>query len=375
MDRIYSLEAVRGMLALWVVVGHTILHSGYSSNNIGPFKLLAVPALAVDVFIILSGFVIFFLLDNQRTSYGQFLVKRWFRLAPLLMAVMLVSALTLNVQLGVIDASPFPSHAVTEDAKLHLDSISYLPQHLLAHATMLHGMVPNSWLPSSQFAIVGQAWSISLEWQFYLIAPLVFGLIAARRYGWLCAVIVAVCALRSLNFENDGFIIRQAQFFIIGILSYYGWKFSRAITIAPGAVDALALSAIALVYLLLTRTASLIIWIAVMAVIVAERRNAFSKAQKLASTVLQWPVMQWLGKISYSIYLVHMLVFYAVQYAVMALYPTIAKPAFLAVMLVGVVGGTIALSMFSYRFVEMPGIQAGRRVGAWFGAQGAPRFS
>jgi peptidoglycan/LPS O-acetylase OafA/YrhL len=91
--------------------------------------------------------------------------------------------------------------------------------------------------------------------------------------------------------------------------------------------------------------------------------------------VLQWPVMQWLGKISYSIYLVHMLVFYAVQYAVMALYPTIAKPAFLAVMLVGVVGGTIALSMFSYRFVEMPGIQAGRRVGAWFGAQGAPRFS
>lgn len=367
MDRIHSLEAIRGMLALWVVVGHTILHAGYSDKSVGPFKLLAVPGLAVDIFIILSGFVIFFLLDNQRTSYSQFLIKRWFRLAPLLLAVLAVSAVTLGPQLSVIEASPFPNAAIAEDAKLHMHSFNHLGSHLVAHASMLHGMIPDAWLPGSQFAIVGQAWSISLEWQFYLVAPLVFGLLAARRWSALCALLVAVCVLRALNFENDGFIIRQAQFFIVGILSYYGWKFSRSMTIAPGAVDALALTAIALVYLLMARTASLIIWIALMAVIVAERRNAFSTPQRMVSKALQWPLMQWLGKISYSIYLVHMLVLYAVQYAVMALLPGLGKPAFLGVMLGGVVLGTVAVSALSYRLVEQPGIQAGRRVSAYFG--------
>ena len=112
MNRIHSLESLRGLLALWVVIGHTILHSGFSDKFMGPLKLLAMPTLAVDVFIILSGFVIFFLLDKGPVSYSQFLIKRWFRLAPLLLAVLIVSALTLNQQLNVIQASPFPKEAL-----------------------------------------------------------------------------------------------------------------------------------------------------------------------------------------------------------------------------------------------------------------------
>lgn len=92
MKRIHSLESLRGLLALWVVIGHTITNSGYADKDLGLLKLAAMPSLAVDVFIILSGFVIFFLLDQQRTPYLQFIVKRWFRLAPVFLTVLIVSA-------------------------------------------------------------------------------------------------------------------------------------------------------------------------------------------------------------------------------------------------------------------------------------------
>jgi peptidoglycan/LPS O-acetylase OafA/YrhL len=373
MNRIHSLESLRGLLALWVVIGHTIKHAGYSEQGLGPFKLLAMPNLAVDVFIILSGFVIFFLLDNQRVSTTQFIVKRWFRLAPLLLALLLVSALTLEAQFNVIAASPFPNKAISEDLQIHADSIAHLGPQLLAHVTMLHGMVPDALLKNSQFGIIGQAWSISLEWQFYLLAPLLFGLLAKRRWYWLCAAIAAFCVLRAVNFANDGLIVNQAHYFIIGILSYYGWKHCKALTIEAGALDALAMAAIALIYLLLSRTASLIIWVALMALIVGERRALLSAPQRVLAALLQSPLMRWLGEISYSVYLTHMLVLYAVQHALHTLAPGLSQPAFLAAMLLGVVSATIALSALTYRFIEQPGIAAGRKALAWFGAWGAAR--
>lgn len=371
MNRIHSLESLRGLLALWVVIGHTIKHAGYAEQGLGPFKLLAMPSLAVDVFIILSGFVIFFLLDQQRVSYSQFIVKRWFRLAPLLLVLLLVSALTLEAQLNVIAASPFPNKAIGEDLQIHADSIAHLGPQLLAHASMFHGMVPDTLLKNSQFGIVGQAWSISLEWQFYLIAPLLFGLLARRRWYGLCAAIAAFCVLRAANFPNDGLIVNQAQYFIIGILSYYGWKHCKALAIEAGAVDALAMAAIALIYLLQSRSASLIIWVALMALIVGERRALLSAPQRALSALLQSALMRWLGEISYSVYLTHMLVLYAVQYALLRLAPGMSQPAFLAAMLLGVVSATVALSALTYRLVEQPGIAAGRKAGAWFRAWGA----
>ena len=361
------------MLALWVVIGHTIKHAGYSENSIGLFKLAAMPSLAVDVFIILSGFVIFFLLDNQKVSYPQFIVKRWFRLAPLLLVLLLVSALTLEAQHNVIAASPFPNKASGIDLQIHADSISHLGAQLLTHMTMFHGLVPDAILPNSQFAIIGQAWSISLEWQFYLVAPLLFGLLVARRWHALCVAIVGICALRALNFPNDGLIINQAQYFLLGILSYYGWKHSKALTIEAGALDALAMAVIALVYLLLSRTASLIIWVAMMALIVGERRALLSGPLRALSAFLQLPLLRWLGEISYSVYLTHMLVLYVVQHAIVTAAPGISQPAFLAAMLLGVVSGTIALSALTYRLVEQPGIAAGRKASAWLGFRSGAR--
>ena len=69
----------------------------------------------------------------------------------------------------------------------------YFLAHALAHLTMLHGAISNALLPFSQLAFNSPAWSLSLEWQFYLVAP--FAIMLARRPQTYLWVALAVAAL------------------------------------------------------------------------------------------------------------------------------------------------------------------------------------
>src|SRR5262249_21745258 len=113
---------------------------------------------AVPVFFILSGLVIALMGEARPESYRTFLVRRYFRLAPVYYLV-----------LAVATADAWATGAYGRS----------LWAHVALHATMLHGVVPDQVLPRSPVALEYAAWSISVEWQFYLLAPLV--LRAVRR--------------------------------------------------------------------------------------------------------------------------------------------------------------------------------------------------
>ncbi|RJF96567.1 acyltransferase [Noviherbaspirillum cavernae] len=369
-SRILSLESLRGLLALWVTVGHTIKHSGYTDAELGVFAILGNPGLAVDCFIILSGFVIFMLLDRQRSSYTEFIVGRFFRLAPLFFLILVISALTLDWQVSVIANTPWKNQSIANDMRIHLDALQYLPQHLLAHFAMLHGAIADSILPSSQYAIVGPAWSISVEWQFYLIAPALFFLIAARRWYALAAVIVVVCVLRAVNYGSAGFAINQGAYFLIGIVSYFVWKKSNLIRQHDFRfIEVMGLLAIAIVYFTMSRTISLMLWVVVFIAIIAERHPAPSLFQRMFIGVLRQPMLQWMGRISYSIYMIHMLVLYAWFACLQHAFPEIGKFNFLMYALPLIVLTTLMLSALAYRFIEVPGM----RLGKWLGKRSRPR--
>ena len=55
--------------------------------------------------------------------------------------------------------------------------------HLLAHILLLQGVLPQGLLPYAYVTLLGPAWSLSTEWQFYLL----IGLIAPRTAGGIRA--------------------------------------------------------------------------------------------------------------------------------------------------------------------------------------------
>src|SRR5438270_3485032 len=91
-SRLKLIEGIRAYLALWVLVCHVLWMSGYTEDVLsGPAKLLVQGGCAVDVFIIISGFVIFFVLDKQKEGWQPFLIRRFFRLFPLFMVMFLAA--------------------------------------------------------------------------------------------------------------------------------------------------------------------------------------------------------------------------------------------------------------------------------------------
>lgn len=361
--KIRTFEAARGLLALWVVIGHTIKHAGYDPDEIGRWSLFARPEQAVDCFIMLSGFVIFLLLDSQRTSYRDYISRRFLRIAPIYAVVLAVSALTLGWQLDVISAQRWTGATVVGDLTLHHDAINHLAGHLLAHATMLHGLVPSSILPSGLYAIVGQAWSISVEWQFYLVAPAFFYLVTTKRWRTLGTLVLSLPLLAHLPSLGDGTAVKQGGFFVIGILSYYLWKHSDAIRSEHlPLLELFAAAGIALaLYFMSTHKVSMALWTVMLGMAIMEKRRVTGNLFSLATLFASKPSLQWLGKISYSLYLVHNLVIYFWLDQLDTRLPSVSKAAFLGILLPSVIVTAISLSALSYRWIERPFMQLGSR--------------
>jgi peptidoglycan/LPS O-acetylase OafA/YrhL len=386
LPRIAELDGLRALLAWWVVLYHASGNTFSSAWRIawGPLAWLSHGSLAVTAFMILSGFVIFFLLDREHEGYGPFITRRFFRLYP-------VYALCFAVMLGLngLYVANLQANAAHMPAE-QLASMLYdaeqperdLPVQLALHAVMAHGAVPAAWLHNAGGAFLMPAWSISLEWQFYLIAPLVFWLI--RRGGtrgaavWL-AVSVAVFATRGLwpHFSFDAFLPLQLHSFTVGIASYYVWKAvalggvkSRLLAAAPlaVAVAVAALVAVQCVRLGVQRGTTpglwlpFAIWAFAFAALLAGAVGDAGPLARATRRVLAWPPLERLGVVSYSTYLVHWPVLVLCQ----AAYRTILdapSPWTLFALHVAVSFPLVAAVSFAlYRFVEAPGMTLGRRL-------------
>jgi peptidoglycan/LPS O-acetylase OafA/YrhL len=352
--RIHEFEALRGALAAWVLIGHVFKHSGYTPDALRPFPLLADPGMPVDVFIILSGFVIFSLLDHKRDGYAPFIIRRFFRLFPLFLVVLLVSAMLVVPALGWREAFPWKTPFLEGVIALNKASADYLPEQLMVHLTMLHGLVPDALLPASQYAIVGQAWSISVEWQFYLSAPLFFYLLR-RRPMVLGLVVLGLMGLHSRYWLGEGFALNQGQFFLIGIVSYYLYR--NTVVVGPQLFLGAA-TFIAILVWIVPRPISLAIWVVALAAAMHVKGGGMNPFSYVASLA----VPQWLGRISYSVYLWHALVIVCLSRLILTAIPGISQGQHSALLMASTVVGTLGLSTASFRLIEQPGMNVGRNL-------------
>ncbi len=371
--KLASLESLRGLLALWVVVAHVTARV-ISEGTIINFHARAPlePLLPVYVFMTLSGFVIFQLLEQRRERYGAFILRRFFRLAPLYLVVLLVAAWMTPFELRTLDHLFWRNPHIYDAIKIHHETLDNFWPHLWSHVLLLHGLVPETVLPDANFTFLSQGWSISLEWQFYLLAPLAFWLIKGRRYLTLGLLAAVVAGFSLLRYPSVGFLPNQFVWFALGIASFYvycnGIWFAR---LNPRTHDLLLPAIGLLLVFLLHNPWPVLAWLLVLDVILAEQVGLETRVTQHLRRVLEMPVLQWLGRMSYSVYLVHIGVLYVVLRAITRFNAHLGGWKVLALALPATILLTLLISAFTYRWIEVPGMALGRALSARLGSKPA----
>ena len=299
--RVAGLDLLRGLAALAVALPHFFAYRG-----LFPDTSETVSALAVEVFFVLSGYVlapqILFCLNSGRPRHlGVFLVRRWMRtIPPYLVALLLITIL--SRQLGSTDFLRYLCYA----------------QNLFRQSNT-----------TDYFAI---AWSLSVEEWFYISFPsllLATAWLTGRRDLWLAAIFavgfcIAVIAARTIfgDFGDWGAAVRRVVAFRLDSIGY-GFLLYLAIDRAnsarrgsvPGWIAFLALAlATVIAYAVLDRitktgdpavehlfpfAAALFGSAAILCAV-----NAETIIQRFAA--LTW-LGRYLGRVSYSTYLFHVI--------------------------------------------------------------------
>jgi peptidoglycan/LPS O-acetylase OafA/YrhL len=366
MRRLQEIEGVRGLLALWVVVDHVLGSSGYEEGALhGVVRLLRRGDLAVDLFVLVSGFVIFYLLDDRRERYSQFVVRRFFRLYPLF-AVLFVASLPMSlVSVWNLGHNPHMDAALVALSANRVSLWwSYASVNIPLHLTMLHGIVPQTLIPFAPGAFLEPAWSISLEWQFYLVAPLLFW-VGARRsqasriavFAFCAAVFLLTPKLPAVQF--GAFLPQHLELFVIGSASYFFYKGSREFRFPPDSVF-LALGFLGLVLFGLSGRRLEFVpvagWLCLLGLLC--EGDASVSRRWIYRGLTNRPVV-FLGQVSYSVYLAHLLVLVAAQRVLLAFAPGLSREGHFGALLLTTVVGTLGAAALLYRLVEVPGIRLG----------------
>jgi peptidoglycan/LPS O-acetylase OafA/YrhL len=284
------LTAIRGIAAWWVVLFHLrFLLAPWLPA--GAIAVLAKGNLAVDLFFVLSGFVIYLTYGERvtlgRASIGDFLFRRFARVYPLHFLVLL------GFLFYAAAAVAFGSATVEAQDPGYFVASLFLVQNWGFHEATRWN-VP--------------AWSISAEFFAYLLFPILLAVLAPkRRPAWLLVAGIAVLALSvHAFFQAFGYpfpnavpqtgLYRCVAQFVIGMLVcelYRRWKGDGRLARPLIAASA----ALAAAYVLGGAPVVPLAWAAlVLGLALATGRGLLSS-----------PPLVWLGRVSYATYLCHYL--------------------------------------------------------------------
>jgi peptidoglycan/LPS O-acetylase OafA/YrhL len=353
-DRIMSLDAVRGVAALLVVFAHchSILPDALQKSldwYHGPGRILVIGRPAVILFFVLSGFVLSLSLQaHPAGAYRTFVIRRFFRIyVPFTASVIMAAALY-----SIIEPRPIPG--LSKWFNHDVWSYSLTPSLLVSHLAMIGR--------PQDVTLNGPMWSLIIEMRHSLLLPLLFVLLWTRKTATIVAAVVtaglAEIIARKTSLGKEPYFNESAlealfitlyflPFFIFGLLvaqrrdQLCRW----ASHVPPFGQGVLWLTAI----VLLSLQRDLPNGIGAALVIV------LSLTSPLAIRILATPFLQWLGRISYSLYLTHLLVLGALVHV---FYDTVP----LTWLLLGVVMLSLPIAQISYSLIERPSMALGKRI-------------
>jgi peptidoglycan/LPS O-acetylase OafA/YrhL len=341
MREIVSHTSLRGLASLGVVIYHLRwnLPANVSPDRVTDFFAHAYTL--VDLFFILSGFVMSFVyarfLETQPTTkqLRSFFVARFARIYPLHIATLVFIVLLSALEVRLCDDA---------SCRWNLDVPDLLRNILLIHA----------WGTADGFGFNFPSWSVSAEAMAYLLFP-VFAVYWRKRLplGALAALLVAVYVTLSANFEHLDLgarldFIRGPTGFLLGMLIFHYRNVTAALSPRiVSAVQVLAAAAIVAIMHFGLNDFLLIPAFALLVVSTWQDRGTVSRG-------LCTPWLKHLGDWSFAMYLLHI----PVRNVANHLWPKVASsiPAgwneWGFVIAVTVI--TVAASAFVYRWFECP---------------------
>ena len=370
-ERFIVLDSLRGVAALAVVIWHIMMSlldvpasSTYQAGanfarlwQISPFYFLMAGREAVIIFFILSGFVLSLpWLKGSEAPYNSYLIKRVCRIYIPYIA---------TVALALLTYSLFASGQIPELSQWFNTSWSRdpTPTDIIQH-TLLIGSFANE-----QYAVV--LWSLVHEMRISIIFP--FLMIAVLRWRWQ-AVLLSFLTLSALGTVLDELTAKSTDypatfhylvFFIIGALLA---KYLQTIVSVWRRLPRAAVLAVLLVAFTLYSYARILghfigesNWDRdiedLLVGLSASLLIAWLLSSRSAQRVMETGPLVFLGRISYSLYLLHPIV-------LLSLVHTLSGRVNIYVLLAAVVPISIALAALSYRWVEQPAVSLGKRLTA-----------
>ena len=354
------LDALRGWAVLGVLATHCAVRAGSGSAGMSAAHTCRY---GVQLFFVVSAFTIFLTLDRARergsTDWTGFFIHRFFRVLPMFWVGLALYA--------------FVPGRDPEFAAIHYTPLDYGLTALLQHG----------WHPALVNAMVPGGWSIAAEGAFYLVVPLCYRFV--RRWQgavWLLlgSLALSEAANRLLGFAYFRHLIfagvsREAagsfsyawlpsQFpvFACGILAYFLVR--ELAGRRPDPSKGAALLAVAGMTLFTAIGFGKHGWLPEHVCFALGFVPLVLGLKVLPTRLLVNPATRFLGRISYSVYLLHFAVLLLALNSLGVLLPAAWQRSLSAFLLLfaATLAGTSGLAWLTYRCVERPCVDLGSRL-------------
>ena len=367
--RVDELDGLRGLLALWVALSHMLAWTGHWENPLpgrlsGAWEVFISAGPAVDTFIILSGFAISFLIHKRKQSYTSFMRGRFFRIYPVYLLCLALGIATTFLVPFILNAASWKETVYFEWIRLYSDwENSAYGSHVFWHLTLLNGVLTKGMLPGATGTLLAPAWSITLEWQYYLVAPFLARGVRSGAGLLLIGVIAWLGHRYAAPWHNTNlsFFPAQLPLFLIGIGSYHLYA---KLSDTPQFRPLTSVSAIALLFTGLLSNwhpVALAAWAVGFGCIVVRGNDPLARLLAIVRGTLLHPWLQRLGKISFPLYLIHWPVIIAILFVMLRVFPGISSHMALLVLTATALPAILITAEIIHRTIEKPGMDFGKK--------------